>query len=227
MSDEPAPTITSLAALAAPRVLVARFRAGLVANRHHWTLEDADGTVLAATRRTHRGGRLRRGMWQAVTLTGMDGGNDVHGELLGADDVVLATFSSVDGDPPTVTVADADGTVLGRSRRDVPGKRLVLEAGPDGPEAAVLPIAGDGPWPVALADGTRVGALAPAVPGLSTSPDMLELLFPSLSSNQTDYARTMHLGIRRVQRYVLAREDATATAPALVALLPLLAGLSY
>jgi hypothetical protein len=227
MSDEPPPTITSLDALAEPRALVARFRAGLVANRHHWTLEDADGTVLAATRRTHRGGRLRRGMWQAVTLTGMDGGNDVHAELLGADEVVLARFSSVNADPPTVTVTDADGSALGRSRRDVQGKRLVLETAPDGPEVAALTTAGDGPWPVALADGTPVGALAPAVPGLSTSPDVLELLFPSLSSNQTDYARTMHLGIRRVQRYVLAREDGAATVAPLVALLPLLAGLSY
>ena len=55
----------------------------------------------------------------------------------------------MNADPPTVTVTDADGSALGRSRRDVQGKRLVLETAPDGPEVAALKAA-------STAAGTRI-----------------------------------------------------------------------
>jgi len=197
----------SLDELAAAGILQARFHAGASPSAHHWTLEDAGGQELARTRRVHSGGMLQRAVWKTVTLTGLDSGNDIHVELVGADDAVLARASSFNAQPRTVAVTDAAGLSLARTT-NADGK-ITLESGDPGRVLATVEHSdGDEPWPVIDPDGAQIAELLVGDPASS------------------DTARTVHLGLRRVVRYTLAPAG-DADVPVGVALLPLLAGLTY
>jgi len=213
--------------LGAARAIVAVFHAGQTALGHRWSVADAAGNELIRTRRTHHGGLVKRALWKSVTLTGLDSGNDLYVDLLDSSDAVVARASSLNQKPPTVTVADPRNRPFGRLRRD--GAQLVLESGDSPSTVASITADGDGPWPVTGPGGERYGELLAGDPGPSTSPSWLELLGVEPMSRSSDFARTMHLGIRRVLRYTLLRSesDAPPPAPVIVALLPLLAGLSY
>jgi hypothetical protein len=195
--------------------IVATFHAGRTAGGHHWTLA-AGGEELARTRRVHSGGRLKQAAWKAVTLTGMDAGNDIHAELVSADGAVLARLESANAAPPVVTATGPGGEPVVSATRD--GDRLLLDGG------VVLHAEGESPWPVTGPGGERLGELLAGAPGPKTEQTWSEMLLGYEISAAGDFARTMHLGLRRVTNYAL-RTEARPT-PAL-ALLPLLAGLTY
>ena len=209
-------TATSLDALCAQELLVATFRPGQSPAGHHWTVQDASGTVLARTKRVHSGGRLARTAWKAVTLTGLDAGNDIFVELLGAGDVKLARLESIAAQPAIVTATGESGAPVGRSVKD--GATMRLDGG------AVMEAEGDGPWAVTASGGAHLGELLAGEPGPSTSASWLDILVPVAPTNSGDFARTMHLGLRRVMRYAFKPEGRPTPE---LALLPLLAGLTY
>jgi hypothetical protein len=206
----------SLEALTTAEVVVASFHAGTTAGGHHWTIEDQSGTELFRTRRVHTGGVLARAAWKAVTLTGMDAGNDIHVDLLGPDGTAVARLSSENAKPAVVTATGPAGEEIARSVHD--GPALTLGGG------AVVDVEGDGPWPVRGAGGESLGELLGGEPGPSTTATWTELLLPYAPNQSSDFARTMHLGLRRVTRYAFKPEGRP---PVESALLPLLAGLTY
>lgn len=208
--------VSSLDALCGQEMVVALFHAGKTAGGHHWTVEDAQGEVLATTRRVHSGGRLARAAWKAVTLTGMDAGNDIHVELVGTGDAVLARLESANAKPATVTVTGPAGEpVVTSTRAD---GVLTLDSG------ATMPTEGDSPWTVTDAAGRPLGELLAGEPGPSTTMSVWEMLIPYAPNMSSDYAKTMHLGLRRVLRYAFRPEGRPDPG---LALLPLLAGLTY
>lgn len=212
----------SLEALSAQRLVAAVFRPGATAAGHHWTIEDEQGNVLLRTERTHRGGRFARAAWKAVTLTGLDAGNDIHLQLVGADDAVVARFESENATPAVVSAMDPHGVPIARSVRE--GDDLTLYSPNSDLVIASVHTEGDGPWSVLDPLGDKVGELLAGEPGPDTTPSWLEPLVPYAPNTSSDFARTMHLGLRRVMRYALLPEGRP---PQAVALLPLFAGLSY
>ena len=151
----------------------------------------------------------------------MDSGNDIHCELLGRDGAV-ARLSSANAKPAVVTVTDANGLAIGRSVHE--GDRLALDDG-SGRALADVVLHEDGAWIVRDGAGADLGELLAGDPGPSTAMSVFEMLTNYAPNMSSDFARTMHLGVRRVMRYALGRSDASA--PPVVGLLPLLAGLSY
>lgn len=222
-ADEP--VATALDEIVHASILAAVFHPGkATALGHHWTLHDGGGRCLATTHRVHNGGRLARAGWNLVTLTGMDTGNDIHVELHGAGGNCLARLDSVHAKPSRVNLHDPSGLSLGGLRHE--GETLVLE-GPD-PATTVATLTCDetSTWPVMDGSGAALGELVLGAPGPDTAPSWWEII-DALPTPSADFARTMHLGVRRVTRYTFARNADVRTLPASAALLPLLAGLVY
>ena len=86
---------------------------------------------------------------------------------------------------------------------------------------------GDGPWQVLSPEGRVLGELLAGEPGPSLAPELWHWVDPQWALNTATYARTMHLGLRRVKRYSLAPNASGQAQPPAVTLLPLLAGLTY
>jgi len=221
-NDEP--SATSLDALSTEIAVPVTFHAGLTAGGHHWDVHGPDGAVLARTRRVHQGGGAKRALFSTVTLLGLDAGNDIHVELVGANDTVLLRASSINEAPATVTVTDPSGATLCRAT-NAGGTLTIADAG--GQALATVPHDGDGPWPVLGPDGTPLGELVAGQPGPGTTQSVREMLAPIAPTDSSDVARTMHLGLRRVLSYTLVRAETETRLPLGVALAPLLAGLTY
>lgn len=212
--------------------LSAVFIAGATPLGHRWELRGTDGALLALTVRVHSGGKAAQQWWKLVTLTGMDVGNDIHVELRGAGDEVLARISSINDKPAPVTVSDPDRRQIAKSVRTKDRKKdrdkdRVTVYGSDDTVLAHVVCEGDGPWQVRDGAGAVVGQLVGGEPGPSLRPEMLQsLFFPREAANSAAYKQSQHLGLRRVTQYTFL--SATEKTPSLaLALLPLLAGLTY
>ena len=198
-----------------------------------------DGNCAHAGRRSARrhrpGTHRRRGrtFWKLVTLTGMDRGNDIHVELLGAHGRVLARITSTNDAPATVTVHDgrahlsprasvenhaaqgeAPRWVHGRRRRRS-GARLSGLLGPNLPgRFSMVPVRSS----QNCCRRTRTDAVAPVV-GLDR---------PKWALSVAAYASGEHLGMAGAQRYTAVAHGEPCGSNAVVrALLPLIAGLGY
>lgn len=210
----------------------AAFRAGFNSNDHRWELRTSAGDVLAVTRRVHSGGRMAQRVWKLVSATGMDAGNDIHAELLGADDRVLAKISSTNDAPAVVTVTDSAGRQIARSARPKttllrvkhPDKLTLHDA--DDHVCAEIDCEDESPWQVRDANGEPVGELLAGAPGPSLSPRWYTWVDPQWAMSEATYNRGQHLGIRRVTQYSAVFGDDSVRSLTLT-LLPLLAGLTY
>lgn len=157
-------------------------------------------------------------------MTNMHVGDDIHVELRGADGMVLATASSANATPATVTVFDESGVQLARSVRD---EKAVTVFGRENQLIAILDADGGEPWHVADADGRIVGELLAGEPNPARKPGLAQwMLFTDLALNTAAHQRDQHLGIQKVMRYSYAPLG-TAPVSVALALLPLLAGLTY
>jgi hypothetical protein len=201
--------------------ITAVFQAGATALSHHWQLYDRDGSTLARTARVHNGGKAAQVFWKALSVTGLDANNDIHVELLGAEERPLARASSTYSNE-TVAVVDPAGQQVARSKRD---KKTLVVCGSDDSALFEMVCDGDGPWPVRDSAGTVIGELLAGEPGPSLSPALWQWVDPQFALNTATYARTMHLGLRRVKQYSFA--PSVHPLPPALALLPLLCGLSY
>lgn len=210
----------------------AAFVAGLTTNDHRWELRTSGGDVLAVTRRVHSGGRMAQRMWKLVSATGMDAGNDIHVELLGADGRLLAKISSSNDAPAEVTVTGVTGGQLARSARPKtallrvkhPDKLTVHDA--DDRVCAEIDCEADSPWQLRNKAGEAVGELLAGAPGPSLSPRWYTWVDPQWAMSEATYNRGLHLGIRRVTQYSAVFGDDSPRSLALT-LVPLLAGLAY
>ena len=201
--------------------VTAVFNAGSTALGHHWQLFGQNGSELARTERVHSGGKVAQVWWKAVTLTGMDVNNDIHVELVGADGTALARATST-YNQPAVTVSDPTGRSWGHTKRD---DKIVTVFGPDDVALAQFTYdSGDSPWQVRSPAGDVLGEVLAGVPGPSLSPDLWMWLDPQGTLNDQAYNQTMHMGLRRVKQYSFAP---AYRVPPILALLPLLCGLSY
>jgi hypothetical protein len=215
------PTARTLEEIATCGGVCAVFSAGSTGDGHHWKLFGQDGSPLAHTARVHNGGKIAQLWWKAVTFTGMDAKNDIHGELIGADGNALARVSS-SYMKESVTVSDTTGRPLGRTKRH---KKDVTVYGPDDLVLAEFTCDGKDPWPVRRPSGDEIGEVLAGEPGPSLSAPLWQwALDTQWALNTTTYRQAMHLGLRRVNRYSF-----TPTSPVtpILALLPLLCGLSY
>jgi len=201
--------------------VLAVFNAGSTGQGHHWRLFAQDGSQLAHTVRVHNGGKLAQLWWRAVTLTGMDAKNDIHVELIGAEGTPLARASS-SYMKESVTISDPAGRRLGRTKRN---KNVVTVFGSYDVALAEFDYDGESPWPVRRPSGGDIGELLAGEPGPSLSAPLWQwALDTQLALNTTTYRQAMHLGLRRVNRYSFTP---TTPVPPILALLPLLCGLSY
>ncbi len=198
------------------------FHPGATPAGHFWEVRSDAGDPLAHSARIHHGGKVAQAFWKWWTVTGMGVGDDIHIELRGADEASLAHITSLNDKPAVVTVTDPTGARVARSQRtqDV----LTLYGCDDAPLAEVT-CAGDCPWPVLDTAGTELGELVAGEPGPSTALSKWVWLDPQYALDTATYARSMHLGLRRVKRY--AYLPTTRPQPASLALLPLLCGLTY
>ena len=197
------------------------FSAGSTGGGHHWKLFGQNGSQLAHTARVHNGGKIAQLWWKAVTFTGMDAKNDIHVELIGAEGTALARASS-SYMKESVTVSDPTGRPLGHTKRH---KKDVTVYGPDDVPIAEFSCDGTDPWPVRRPSGDDIGEVLAGEPGPSLSAPLWQwALDTQWAVNTTTYRQAMHLGLRRVNRYSF-----TPTSPVapILALLPLLCGLSY
>ena len=198
------------------------FHPGATPAGHFWEVRCQTGDPLARSTRIHRGGKFAQVFWKWWTVTGMGVGDDIHIELLGVDDVVLGCITSLNDKPAVVTVTDPAGTRVARSQR----RRDVLTVyGSDDAPLAELTCEGDGPWPVRDTAGTELGELLAGEPGPSTALSKWVWVDPQYALNTATYARSMHLGLRRVKRYSYL--PTTRPQPSTLGLLPLLCGLTY
>ncbi len=228
------PIATSLAALGQHRGITALFIAGATAGKHHWELRTATGELLAVTARVHNGGRAAQTFWKLVTLTGMEAGSDIHVELRGADDRVLARISAANDAPATVTISDENGARVAHSVREKtlllrvkhPDSIAVQGSGDD--VVARVDIDDDGPWTVHDGSGAAIGELYAGAPGPSLAPHWSLWIEPRWALSVAAYNNSQQLGIRRVTQYTF-NPAAGSPAPASVALtlLPLITGLTY
>jgi hypothetical protein len=215
------PTARTLEEFATCGGVTAVFNAGSTGGGHHWRLFGQDGSQLARTERVHNGGKVAQLWWRAVTLTGMDAKNDIHVELIGADGRALARASS-SYMKESVTVSDPAGRPMGHTKRN---KKVVTVYGPDEVALAAFTYDGADPWPVRRPSGDGIGEVLAGEPGPSLSAPLWQwALDTQWALNTTTYRQAMHLGLKRVNRYSF-----TPTVPVvpILALLPLLCGLSY
>jgi hypothetical protein len=106
------------------------------------------------------------------------------------------------------------------------GDRLELVRPASSSVVAAVEATGDGPWRVVDSAGAVLGELVAGRLGPSTQASWWEIL-DDLPTAAADNARTMHLGLRRVLQYSFARAESGVRLDAAIALLPLVAGLTY
>lgn len=170
--------------------------------------------------------------WKVVSASGMDAGNDIHCELIGAHDRVLARISSTNDAPAVVTILDEHGQQVARSARE---KTLLLKVkDPDRLEVrdaddrvcAQIDCAAESPWQVRNEAGEDLGELLAGEPGPSLSPRWYTWIDPKWALSDATYSRGQHLGLRRVTQYHAAL-NGDSQRPLALTLLPLIAGLTY
>lgn len=215
--------------------LAAVFHAAPTAGGHRWELRSASGELLAVTARVHKGGRAAKALRKLATLTGMDAGNDIHAELRGAQDRVLARIFSENAAPAVVTVTDDTGAVVAKAVREKtlllrvkhPDALTVRDA--DDAIAAQIDCENDGPWAVRGGSDEAIGELFGGDPGPSLGVKWSDwVIDANWALSVATYAHTQHLGLRRVTQYGFApNAESTAAQSLAVTLLPLLAGFIY
>lgn len=224
MSEQTSPLATALPDLFRAGGTMVTFHPGLSGQTHHWKVRAPGGAVLAETARVHRGGRIRQTLWTLWNQANMHVGDDIHVELRGADGIVLAKATSDNDTPAVVTVRDETGAQVARSVRD---KDTFAVFGAGDQPVAVLNCDGDGPWEVTDSAGNVIGELLAGKLDPSRKPGVAEwVLFTDVALNAAAHRNGQHLGLRRVVRYSYAPVASAALMPPL-ALLPLLAGLTY
>ena len=228
------PLAQSLSDITRRSSIAALFNAGLTGDSHHWELRSAAGELLAVTARVHKGGRGARAFRKVLSLTGLDAGNDIHAELRGAQGRVVARISSTNAAPAIVTVLDDAGALVAKSSRDKtlllkvkhPDKFVVVDA--DDQVTCSVDCESDPPWQVLDGDGALIGELLAGKPGPTLSPTWTDWLDPKWGLSVATYAHGQHLGIAESQQYTaVAHDGASGRQSTVLALLPLLAGLSY
>ncbi|MFN8033086.1 MAG: hypothetical protein U0Q47_07275 [Mycobacterium sp.] len=233
-SADEQPIAQSLSDITRHSNIAAVFRAGFTGDRHYWELRSAAGELLAVTARVHNGGRAAQVFRKALALTGMDAGNDIHAELRGARGRVLARISSTNAAPATVTVRDDAGSLVAKSLRDKtlllkvkhPDRFVVFDA--EDRVSASVDCEADLPWPVSDDAGALMGELLAGKPGPTLSPHWSDWIDPNWGLSVATYANAQHLGIARAQQYTaVAHGTPSSQQSAVMALLPLMAGLSY
>jgi len=152
-------------------------------------------------------------------------GDDIHVELRGADDAVLAKASSDNDTPAVVRICDPSGAQIARSVR-AKATFTVFGSDDDAPLVA-LDCDGDGPWQATDSDGNVVGELLAGRPDPSGKPGLVQwALFTDVALNAAAHQKGKHLGLRRVVRYSYAPLT-PGPVPLALSLLPLLASLTY
>ncbi len=228
------PLAVSLRDLASHEGIAAVFRAGATGGDHRWELRSPAGDLLAFTARVHTGGAAARTFWKLVTLTGMDRGNDIHVELLGAHGHVLARITSTNDAPATVTVHDEQGALVATSVREKtmllkvkhPDGFMVVDA--DDQVLARVDFETEPPWQVLDGAGALIAEMFAGEPGPTLSPRWSDWIDPKWALSVATYASGQHLGMAGVQRYTAVAHGAPCGSNAVVrALLPLIAGLGY
>lgn len=228
------PLAQSLSDITRRSGIAALFSAGLTGDGHHWELRSAAGELLAVTARVHKGGRGAQAFRKVLSLTGLDAGNDIHAELRGAQGRVLARISSTNAAPANVTVLDDAGALVAKSIRDKtlllkvkhPDKFVVVDA--EDQVTCSVDCESDPPWQVLDGDGALIGELLAGKPGPTLSPTWTDWLDPKWGLSVATYAHGQHLGIADSQQYTaVAHGGPSDRQSTVLALLPLLAGLSY
>lgn len=233
-SPDEEPVAQSLSDITRHNGIAAVFRAGLTGGEHRWELRTAAGELLAITARVHKGGRGAQMFWKALTLTGMDAGNDIHAELRGAQGRVLARITTANDAPAIVTIHDEAGSLVAKSAREKtlllkvkhPDSFAVLDA--DDHVDARVDCEAALPWQVLDGTGALTGELLTGKPGPTLSPQWSDWINPQWGLSVATYANAQHLGIARAQQYTaVAHGDLSARQSTVMALLPLLAAMSY
>lgn len=232
-SPDEQPLAESLSDIAARGNIAALFRPGATGDGHHWELRSATGELLALTARVHKGGQGARVFRKFLSVTGLDAGNDIHAELRGARGRTLARISSTNAAPAVVTVHDDAGSLVAKSIREKtmllkvkhPDHFVVVDA--DDRVVCKVDCESDPPWPVLDDAGTLVGELLAGEPGPTLSPHWSDWIDPKWGLSVATYAQGQHLGIARSQQYTTVAHGDRSDRRPILALLPLMAGLSY
>ena len=215
------PTARTLEEIATCGGVSAVLSAGSTGGGHHWKLVRPEWIPTGA----HRAGTQRRQDCAAVVEgrhLHRNGRQERHpcradrrgGHCTGPREFQLHERS--------VTVSDPTGRPLGNTKRH---KKDVTVYGPDDVPLAEFSCDGKDPWPVRRPSGDDIGEVLAGEPGPSLSAPLWQwALETQWALNTTTYRQAMHLGLRRVNRYSF-----TPTSPVvpILALLPLLCGLSY
>ena len=210
--------------------VTATFKAGTTALGHHWELLDAGGAPVGRTRREYSGGALGRGLWRAVTVTGMDADNDIRAAVLDADGTPVAHLFSRNEKDLRVEVSRPDGPEIAVVHRDrETGFRY--EAG--GRVVATLPVPDvkATPWELLDADGRRLGVVDRVPAQRAEGPSLLDYAIGInlITDNAQDFQRTMHLGFAFSNTYSVALAELPASEPlrTLAVLTPAILGYAY
>lgn len=225
MAEQTQPLVRALHDLSRSDGTTATFHAGMSGQTHQWKIRTPAGVVLAETVRVHRGGTIRRTLWTLWNQANMHVGDDIYVELRGADGTVLGKVFSDNATPAVVVVSDESGARVAKSVRKK--KTLKVFGVDDEVPIATLDLDGDGPWQIIDPEGDALGELLAGRPDPSRKPGLAEwALFTDVALNAAAHRKGQHLGIRRVVRYSYAPLGRNPT-PLALALLPLLAGLTY
>lgn len=234
MSSAGQPLAESLNDIARQGNIAALFRPGATGDSHKWELRSATGELLAITARVHKGGQGARAFRKFLSVTGLDAGNDIHAELRGAQDRTLARISSTNAAPAVLTILDDSGSLVTKSIREKtmllkvkhPDRFLVVDA--DDRVVCSVDCESAPPWPVLDDAGALIGELLAGEPGPTLPPHWSDWIDPKWGLSVATYAQGQHLGIARSRQYtVIAHGGSSDRLPIFLALLPLMAGLSY
>jgi hypothetical protein len=211
--------------------LTARFKAGSTPLGHRWELFDADDQPVGCTKREYGGGALKRGLWRAVTVTGMDADNDIRARVIDADGKEVVHLFSRNDQDLRVELARPDGTALGVARRDPEAGFRFEDAG--GAVVATVPIADvkASPWELLDAEGGRLGLLDRVKAERVAGPSVLDYVvgLNTVTDNASDFQRTMHLGFAFSNTYSVTLAELPPDEPlrTFAVLAPVIAGYAY
>jgi hypothetical protein len=216
--------------LLAQTALTADFKAGTTALGHHWELLDADGQTVGRTEREYGGSALKRGLWRAVTVTGMDADNDIRARVLDAGGTEIAHLLSRNAKDLRVELTRPDGTPLAVVHRD---RDQVFRYEADGRVVATLPVPDPKvtPWELLDADGRRLGVVDRVKAERVAGPSLLDYAIGlnTVTDNASDFQRTMHLGFAFSRTYSVTLAELPAAEPlrTLAVLTPVILGYAY
>lgn len=209
--------------------LTATFKPGASPLGHHWELFDADGAPVGRTRREYGGGLVKRGLWRAVTATGMDANNDIRAEVLDAGGEVVARLFSRNEKDRRVEVSRPDGGELAVVHHDEAGFRYEVAGG----VIATLPVPDPkaAPWELLDSAGSTLGIVDRVKAERAKLPTLLDYAIGinTYSDNASDFQRTMHLGFAFSGIYSVTLAELPAAEPlrTLAVLTPVILGYAY